>query len=298
MWKNNGEYNMEPLLIILIVVLALLLAILLLVPFLIYPGKRREGVREFSNVLFAHRGLHDERHAENSLSAFARAVEHGYGIELDVRLSEDGTLVVFHDDTLDRVAGVSGRVRDFSAEALARMSLSGTGEGIPTFREVLDLVDGRVPLLVEIKEDAGDSAVSEKTAEMLASYHGPFVIESFNPLSLARIRHLLPEVYRGQLSDRFTREKQYRKPMYALLEMFLLNFRARPDFIAYRFDEVRFFPLRLLRALFPRPMFAYTVKSEEEEHFSRAHGFDTVIFEQYLPKKETEDKPASDKDSL
>lgn len=287
---------METFLIILTVLLSLLLLILLLVPFFLYPGKRRKGVDAFSNVLFAHRGLHDKDHAENSLSAFARAVEHGYGIELDVRLSADGVLVVHHDAGLERVAGVPGLVRDFTAEELARLSLAGTGEGIPTFREVLDLVAGCVPLLVEIKEDAGERAVSEKTAEMLASYEGPFVIESFNPLSLARIRHLLPEVYRGQLSDRFTREKQYRKPMYLLLELFLLNFRARPDFIAYRFDEVRFFPLRLLRAFFPRPMFAYTVKSVEEERFARARGFDTVIFEQYLPAG---GKPsAGEKDTL
>lgn len=274
---------MNALLVILLVLLALLLLILLAIPVLICPGKRRPGIRAFSDVLFAHRGLHDAEHAENSFSAFARAVEHGYGIELDVRLSKDGELVVFHDDTLDRVTGVSGLVRDYTVKELASFSLAGTGEGVPTFRSVLDLVDGKVPLLVEIKEDAGDSAVSEKTAEMLSAYKGPFVIESFNPLSLSRIRRLMPEVYRGQLSDRFTREKQYRKPMFVLLEMFLLNFRARPDFIAYRFDETRFFPFRLLRALYPRPLFAYTVKSAEEERFARAHGFDTVIFENYLP---------------
>ena len=108
----------------------------------------------------------------------------------------------------------------------------------------------------------------------------------------------MPQVYRGQLSDRFTREKQYRKPMYLLLEMFLLNFRARPDFIAYRFDETRFFPLRLLRALYPRPMFAYTVRSAEEESFSRARGFDTVIFENYLPTPVASDTPHPDKESV
>ena len=289
---------MKALLIILIVLLSLLLLILIATPILLFPGRRRRGVDAFSHVLFAHRGLHDATHAENSLSAFARAVEHGYGIELDVRLSKDGELVVFHDDTLDRVAGVSGLVKDFTTEELAAMSLSGTGEGIPTFRAVLELVGGRVPLLVEIKENAGDSAVSEKTAEMLSSYRGPFVIESFNPLSLARIRRLLPGVYRGQLSDRFTREKQFRKPMFVLLELFLLNFRARPDFIAYRFDETRFFPFRLLRAFYPRPLFAYTVKSEEEERFARAHGFDTVIFENYLPTKSASEGETPDKESV
>lgn len=289
---------MKVVFLILIVLLLIFLLLLLAVPILICPGRRRKGVDAFSHVLFAHRGLHDATHAENSLSAFARAVEHGYGIELDVRLSKDGELVVFHDDTLDRVAGVPGLVKDFTTRELSAMSLSGTAEGIPTFRAVLDLVGGRVPLLVEIKENAGDSEVSEKTAKMLASYKGPFVIESFNPLSLARIRRLLPDVYRGQLSDRLTREKQFRKPMFVLLEMFLLNFRARPDFIAYRFDETRFFPFRLLHALYPRPLFAYTVKSVEEERFARAHGFDTVIFENYLPTKNASEGETSDKESV
>ena len=80
--------------------------------------------------------------------------------------------------------------------------------------------------------------------------------------------------------------------------MFLLNFRARPDFIAYRFDETRFFPLRLLRALYPRPLFAYTVRSAEEESFSRARGFDTVIFENYLPTPVASDTPHPDKESV
>ena len=108
-------------------------------------------MERYKSVKFAHRGLHDGGRAENSLSAFSAAVAKGYGIELDVRLCKSGELVVFHDPTLNRVCGVDGRVIDMTAEELSRVSLSGTGEGVPTFAKVLQTVGGAVPLLIEIK---------------------------------------------------------------------------------------------------------------------------------------------------
>lgn len=268
---------------ILAVCLLVLLLFFLGYLFLIFPGRRREMSDALIHLPYAHRGLHGTGCAENSLSAFAAAVERGYGIELDVRLSRDGELVVFHDAETDRVTGVHGIVSEMSAMELASLSLCGTGEGVPTLREVLSLVDGRVPLLIEIKEDPPSHAVSDRTAELLSRYSGEYLIESFNPLSLSRMRRLLPAVRRGQLADRLTREREYRRPIYLILELFLCNRLARPDFIAYRLDEVGFFPLRLLRRLYPRPLLAYTVRSEEEERDARAAGFDSVIFEGYLP---------------
>ena len=111
---------------IVLIVVAVLLSLLVIYAFLTYPGKRRPISPELLGVQYAHRGLHDHEHAENSLSAFRLAVKNGFGIELDVRLSKDGVLVVFHDDTLERVAGVEGRVIDYTAAELAAMHLSGT----------------------------------------------------------------------------------------------------------------------------------------------------------------------------
>ena len=122
--------------------------------FLIAPKNKKE-MKKYKRVMYAHRGLHNEKRAENSMSAFEAAVDGGYGIELDVRLSKDGKLVVFHDDTLDRVCGREGRVIDFTAAELSTFKLNGTDDGIPLFSDVLKLIDGKVPLLVEIRKIRG-----------------------------------------------------------------------------------------------------------------------------------------------
>ena len=271
---------------ILAIIVALLLLLLVAYAVLTYPGKRRFLSPELLGVPYAHRGLHDELHAENSLSAFRLAVEGGYGIELDVRLSKDGRLVVFHDDTLDRVCGKEGKVIDFTAAELAEIHLSGTEEGIPTLAEVLALVGGRVPLLVEIKESASDSAVSLAVAEALKGYSGPLLIESFNPLSLARIKERLPQIPRGLLCDHYTASPEYKKPVYHVLQWFLLNIKARPDFYAYNFRHRSFLPFRLLRLLHKRPLFAWTVKTRLDAEICRESGFASIIFEDFIPKDE------------
>lgn len=269
------------------IVIFIVLSLLVAYAFLTSPGRRRFISPDLIGAQYAHRGLHDAEHAENSLSAFRLAVENGFGIELDVRLSKDGVLVVFHDDSLERVCGVEGNVIDYTADELAAMRLSGTEEGIPTLREVLDLVNGRVPLLVEIKEGASDSAVSLATAEMLKSYSGPLLIESFNPLSLSRIKEQLPQIPRGLLCDHYTKKPEFKKPTYFVLEWFLLNFKAKPDFYAYNFQQRSFLPFRLVRKLHKRPTLAWTVRSQLDREICREDGFYSIIFEDFIPKEET-----------
>lgn len=250
--------------------------------FLIAPKNRKE-MKKFKSKYYAHRGLHNTERAENSMSAFKAAVSAGYGIELDIRLSKDGKLVVFHDDTLDRVCGREGRVIDFTAEELATFKLNGTDDGIPLFSDVLALVDGRVPLLVEIKEDPGVSAVSEAACIMLDSYKGEFIVESFNPLSLRTVKNSRPEIVRGILSQRYYEYEQYRKPLFFLLQTLLLNFLCRPAFIAYDHRHAKSFALRFIRGFFDVPTLAWTVRSPEEEIIARKNGFDGIIFENYIP---------------
>ena len=251
--------------------------------FLIAPKNRKE-MNDFKTKMYAHRGLHNAERAENSMSAFKAAVESGYGIELDIRLSKDGELVVFHDDTLDRVCGREGRVIDFTADELATFMLSGTGDGIPRLCDVLSMVDGRVPLLVEIKEDAGNSAVSEAACKMLAEYKGPFIVESFNPLSLKTVKKNMPLVTRGILSHRYYEYEQYKKPLYFLIQSLLLNFLCRPAFIAYDHRHAKAFGLRFVRFVFKVPTLAWTVRSANEEAEARKNGFDGIIFENYIPE--------------
>lgn len=268
------------------IVITVLLAVLAVYTVLIAPIPVKE-IKKYRGARFAHRGLHGEGAAENSMTAFRRAKEMGFGIELDVRLSSDGELVVFHDDTLDRVVGISGRVDEYTADRLAQMRLSGTEEGIPRFSEVLSEIDGAVPLLVEIKEDAGSSAVSTKAAEMLSEYKGDFIVESFNPLSLGNIKKKLPQVPRGILSMNYQREsrEKYGKPLYYALRHLLTNRLCSPSFVAYKHTDADGISLRAAR-LMGAVTFAWTVRSAEDEEAAKKHGFDGVIFENYIPKDE------------
>ena len=253
--------------------------------FLIAPKNTTE-MNKYKTVRYAHRGLHGEvggGAAENSITAFRLAVEHGYGIELDVRVSSDKEVVIFHDDTLKRVTGKDGRPEELTAKELSELSLLGTGDGVPTLREVLALVDGKVPLLVEIKESGGDHTVTEKCAEILREYKGDYIVESFNPLTLGVVKKLLPNVPRGFLSDKFTVKKKCRALKYRLTQRFLLNFIARPAFIAMEKKRAGMMPLPVLRALFRVPTLAWTITSQEEEDLAYKNGFDGVIFEQYIP---------------
>ena len=261
--------------IIIVVLLALWL-------FLIAP-KNREEMKKYSSLHYAHRGLHNGERAENSMSAFKAAVEGGYGIELDIRLSKDGKLVVFHDDTLDRVCGREGKVIDFTAEELATFKLNGTDDGIPLFSDVLDMVGGRVPLLVEIKEDPGVDAVSLAACEMLKGYKGEFIIESFNPLSLRVVKKQYPEVSRGILSHRYYEYEPFKKPLYFLLQSLLIKFLCRPAFVAYDHRHADSFALRAVRKIFRVPTLAWTVRSMDDEKKALENGFNGIIFENYLP---------------
>lgn len=261
------------------IVLVVLIALYL---FLVAP-KNKKGMDRFKSVMYAHRGLHNSERAENSMSAFKAAVEGGFGIEMDIRLSKDGKLVVFHDDTLDRVCGREGKVIDFTADELATFKLKGTDDGIPLFSDVLKMVDGKVPLLIEIKEDAGVSAVSEAACEMLKTYGGEYIVESFNPLSLGTVRKRMPNVIRGILSERYYEHEEFRKPLFFILQSLLLNFICRPAFIAYDHRHADSFALRFVRFFFRTPTLAWTVRSPEEEKIARKNGFDGIIFENYIP---------------
>lgn len=259
------------------------LAVLFLVYlFMVAPGNRKE-MKKIKTVMYAHRGLHNKERAENSMSAFRAAVDAGYGIELDIRLSGDGRLVVFHDDTLDRVCGREGKVIDFTYDELSTFKLSGTEDTIPLFEDVLSLVDGKVPLLVEIKEFTGDSAVSDAACDMLKKYKGGYIVESFNPLSLRTVKKKMPEVVRGILSHRYYEYEKSRKPLYFLLQSLMLNFICRPAFIAYDHRHANSFALRFVRSFFGVPTVAWTVRSSEEEAQARKNKFDGIIFENYLP---------------
>lgn len=244
--------------------------------FLLTTRRRRTEAESFMSTPYAHRGLHDEKIPENSLAAFRAAVDHGYGIELDVQLSADGEVMVFHDEGLLRMTGCDASLYSKTRKELSPLTLGDSNERIPTLREVLSLVDGRVPLLVEIKSDHAVLEVCKKTAELLDEYTGAYMVESFHPFAVNWFRKNRPCVVRGQLSARlFVKGK--RTPSMFLVQNLLLNFLARPDFVAYDYHHKNGYSFSLCR-LFHRPYtVAWTVK--DIEGLSASHRFDGVIFE-------------------
>lgn len=257
-------------------ILGALALLFILFLFMQTSRRRREEAAPFMTAFYAHRGLWGGDAAENSLSAFSRAAQMGYGIELDVQLSADGEVVVFHDESLLRVTGQEGSLFERDLAFLKTLRLSGTDDTIPTLREVLSLVDGRVPLLVEIKSDHAWRTVCEKTAEILDTYTGAYCVESFHPFCVAWFRKHREGVVRGQLSARLWKNKKERKLSHLLVQNLLLNFYARPDFIAYDFEDKDYFAFRLARLWHPYTV-AWTVKSAADARSSR--DFDTLIFE-------------------
>ena len=195
----------------------------------------------FHTKVFAHRGLHNGRGSapENSLAAFRRAVDAGWGIELDIQLSQDRQVVVFHDASLNRMCGVCGRVRDYTWEELRSFRLGESEERIPLLSEVLALVDGKVPLIVELKGTGGfDPRLAELAAGQLDHYPGEYAVESFHPRYVYWFRRHRPLVRRGQLcTDFFLTHARGQRWQFFLLETQLTNFLTRPDFIAF---DIRF----------------------------------------------------------
>ena len=243
----------------------------------------------FKTRFFAHRGLHDNGTdaPENSMAAFRKAVESGFGIELDVQLTADLVPVIFHDPDLLRVCGVNRQVRDCTYAQLQEYKLFGSNERIPTLREFLEMVDGRVPLIVEFKSEDTDMTLCRIIDPILKAYKGVYCIESFNPLVLFWYRIHRPGVMRGQLSDGFLHIPKYRTfpkaPATISVQFLIPNFLSKPDFIAYNHMYEGNLSRRICRSLYRAKSAAWTIRSEKE--LKKAAGaFDVFIFDSFIPK--------------
>ena len=164
---------------LILIVLALVTGLYL---FMIAPRMSgKTDMAAFTGVKFAHRGYFDNENGipENSIPSFEKAIENGYGIELDVQLSADGVPMVFHDADLERMTGVKGKIWEYTAEELDKMTLLDTSYTICTLEYVMNIIDGQVPVIVEHKMDRVDTAVCEKSYEILAGYSGDWCMKSF-----------------------------------------------------------------------------------------------------------------------
>jgi len=249
--------------------------------YIVAPGRIDEAKKkEFRGRNIAHRGLHSSENGipENSLAAFDLAAESGYGIELDVRLTADGRVVVFHDEDTERICGVPGSVSDMTWSELKKLRLLGTSQSIPLFSEVLSTIDGRGPIVVEIKRCQNNRELCERTLEMIRCYSGSICIESFDPTIVAWFRKKAPDILRGQLTCPCAGMKG-EAPMVAafLMAHGLLNFITRPHFIAHSIGKKSI--LIKLSEKMGAMRAAWTVRNDSYEESN-----DIVIFEGYKPR--------------
>lgn len=212
----------------------------------------------------AHRGQWTEgpRAPENSLAAFDEAAGNGFAVELDVHHSADGVAVIIHDDDLERMTGEPGLVSDLTRTELRKRRLLGGDERIPTLKEALELIDGRVPVFVEIKNEGEIGALEDDVAEQLVAYGGPAAVMSFNPYSLARVAETAPRIPRGQLASAFAGEDLAWYEVF-LLRNLMMNWTSKPDFIAYDLAEIPSLGTRL-QVLRGRPLVGWTAETEAE----------------------------------
>jgi len=208
-----------------------------LTAYLVAPGRATHAQKApFQNRSFAHRGLHtpDRSVPENSLAAFRSAADQGYGVELDVHLSADDQVVVFHDDDLRRMCSVPGQIEDFTLAELRCFRLAHTQEQIPLLTEVLAVIDGRTPIILELKRGRRNALLCEKVLQILSGYQGDVCIESFDPFIVFWFRLHAPWILRGQLSCP-SRDLvgSVGKGAAFLLGNLLTNAAARPQFVAW-----------------------------------------------------------------
>ena len=269
---------MIPLIVTLSSLVGLLLVLFIVFLAVLVRPRARKPKNEKLLCDYAHRGLHGGGVPENSLEAFDLACQKGYGIELDVQLSRDGKVMVFHDYTLVRMTGCDKKLCELDASELGELRLNGSEQTIPTFEEVLALVDGRVPLLVELKGESTDTSLCAPVAEILKAYKGDYCVESFNPMLVRAIKKQIPGVYCGQLYTNVVRDKKKKTVLNIILTCMALNCLARPDFIAYNTLDRESFPVKLTTGFFKAPKFVWTVTSRKE--FETAHSLgEYPIFE-------------------
>ena len=244
---------------------------------LLAPPATAKRVAFLSRQPFAHRGLHGEGRIENSRAAFRAAIAADHGIECDVQASRDGEVFVFHDHDLARLTGRAGEVAATPAGALAAISLSGSDETVPRLDEVLGLIAGRAPLLIEVKtreRHAGPLCLAVRRA--LEGYRGPVAVMSFNPEVSRWFALHAPRIVRGLVVT-----EEGKRGLRGRFERHLALWRARPDFLAY---DIRDLPSRFAAAQRARgiPVLTWTVRTAAAEATALRHA-DQIIFEMPAP---------------
>lgn len=245
---------------------------------------------DFLRLPVAHRGLHGPGVPENSMAAFRAAIAAGYGIECDIQRASDGTALVFHDDDLPRLTGAEGLVSALGIDALSMLRIMGTEEHIPTLAELLDEVAGRVPLLIEIKDQSLRSSaevgdLQAEVARLLSGYDGPVAVMSFNPHAAAAFHAAAPGVTVGlttcgyEVGDWPMLDDATRAHLAAIADFD----RVGASFISHDRRDLGNPAVAALKAR-GVPVLCWTVRSAAAEAEARRVA-DNITFEHYLPAK-------------
>lgn len=262
-----------------------LILIIILICVLAPMGRRNHpGLKALQGWSYAHRGLHREGVPENSMAAFKEALDAGYGIELDIHLTKDGDLAVIHDTSLKRTAGADVKITDLTSAELSNYHLEGTEETIPLFHQVLDLYQGKAPLIIELKADDNQEALVDTAVAAMQGYRGAWCMESFDPRCVHVLKKKYPEVIRGQLSENhFAHNGNLSWLIKFLLTNNLLNFLTQPDFVAYNFDDRNVTPTTTVwKKLWKLQAVAWTIRTKEDYDTAVAEGW-LPIFENFIP---------------
>ena len=249
-------------------------------------GKNRQVALDcFKTCYIAHRGLFDNTGdaPENTNLAFMKAVDAGYGIELDIQLCKDKHVVVTHDYTLERICGVGKNVLDVPYQELRNYKIFNSEETIPLLTDTLRIIDGKVPLIVELKAENDYEELCTLTAEILSHYTGTYCIESFSPHVVGWYKKNHPEVIRGQLADDFSQKKYFKSKMKNwLLTNMVFNIKNKPDFVAYNHKHSDKMCIKFWQKMLGCSLVAWTIESQEElDHAKKI--FDIFIFDSFIP---------------
>ena len=235
---------------------------------------------ELLRTPIAHRGYFNAEHPENSLGAFQRAKEHGFAVELDIQMTKDDVIVVFHDNDLKRMCGVDKMVKELTYAEILELNLLDTNAKVPTFQEVLDVLDSQVLVVVEFKSVSGKNTILvDKTIEMLNNYPGKFVVQSFDPTIVRQLMQKAPEFRRGLLVGDM-KETEYPAALRYVLSHMMVNSMCKPEFID---TDLNWCP-RLMEKWHKKGklLICYTARTLEQYEFA-LNKYDNVIFEQFDP---------------
>lgn len=238
-----------------------------------------KDLKFLKETIIAHRGVHNEKDIiENSLEAFKEAVNKNYIIELDVHFLKDGEVVVFHDDNIERMTGINKNLKDCTYDEIRNIKLLNKNTYIPKFLDVLKLVDGKVPILIELKNDNKVGLLESSLVQILKKYNGKYAVQSFNPLSIMWFKNNYPNIIRGQLVCKFKNKKMDNIKKFILKTMFF-NIITNPDFISHSVDDLSYKEVNKIKK--NKFILGWTVRNKER-YDELIKYYDNLICEKFI----------------